>query len=283
VAVSEGSPSSPPPSPGLFRQQALEQLDAAGRLDTLMKVTSPRLWIGLGVLVAAIAAAAVWSVLGAAQVTVTLNGVLNTPDGLVVLNAPATGTITSLDNAPDLELQPGQTFGEVLTSDGALMPLRAITGGVVTDWVVNLGAYVRTGAPIASMFPGGGDLLALMYTSETTARMVAPGMRVDVAPDRGSTALYGSIIGRVLNVESSSTISAQRLTLLEGGNQQAQSAQGKGPFTEVDVQLQADPYSDSGYRWTSGSGPPYSLEPGTTLVGTVIISRQSPISVIFGG
>lgn len=281
--MSDQSPSSPSSGPGLFRRQALEQLDAPGRLDTLMKVTSPRLWIGLGLVVIVIAAAIVWSVLGAAKVTVTLSGVLNNPGGLVVLNAPATGTLTSLDNVPDLELQPGQTFGEVLTSSGSLMPLRAITGGIVTDWMVDLGTYVHAGTPVASMFPGGGYLLALMYTSETTARMVAPGMQVDVTPDRGSTALYGSMVGHVLTVESSAVLSPRRLALLESGNQQSQSVQGGGPFTEVDVQLQADPYSVSGYRWTSGSGPPFALEPGTTLIGTVIISRQSPISMIFGG
>jgi hypothetical protein len=281
--MSEQGPSSPPSGPGLFREQALEQLDAPGRLDTLMKVTSPRLWIALGVLVAALAAGVVWSVLGSAQVTVGLSGVLNDPNGLVVLNAPAAGTITSLDNTPDLELQPGQTYGEVLTGGGTLMPLRAITGGIVTNWMVNRGAYVGSGTPVADMFPGDGNLLALMYTTSTTARMVVPGMRVDVTPDRGSAVVYGSIMGRIQSV-GSSTLSTERLSLLLGDNPQiAQSLQAKGPFTEVDVRLQADPFTASGYRWTQGSGPPYSLEPGTTLIGTAIISRQSPISVIFGG
>ena len=283
-----------PPAPGpqapsdssertMFRQEALEQLGAPGRLDALMRVTSARVWISLAVVVLAIAAAVVWSILGAAKVTVSLNGVLNNPTGLAALNAPATGTLTVLNNVPNLELQPGQQFATILTQSGTSVPVRALVGGVIADWLVSPGAFISAGTPMAKLYPGGANLLALMYTSSATARTVFPGMQVDVTPDQNSTAAFGSIVGQVVSV-GSSNLSTGRLTVLVGGNEQeAASLQSQGPYTEIDVALQTNPLTASGYQWTSGNGPPFSLDAGTTLNGTVIIGRESPSQVLFGG
>jgi len=61
---------------GFFRQSALEKLSTPEKLDQLIKVTSPKAWITLSVVFAALATGIGWSVLGRVSTKLNVTGVV---------------------------------------------------------------------------------------------------------------------------------------------------------------------------------------------------------------
>ena len=58
-----------------------------------------------------------------------------------------------------------------------------------------------------------------------------------------------------------------------------QFAGGGGPFL-VAVALRRDPSTPSGFTWSSGSGPPTTVESGTLVSVQVVVERQRPITLV---
>jgi len=95
----------------LFRQEALERLSSPERLDQLMNVVNPRAWLPLTGLGSLVAVAAVWSIVGRLPLTVTGQGVLLYPRGVVQFQAPSEGTVTKLSIKSGDEIKKGDIIG----------------------------------------------------------------------------------------------------------------------------------------------------------------------------
>lgn len=97
----------------LFREEALERLSSPERLDQLMNVVSPRAWLPLAGLGSLVAVGAVWSVLGRLPLTVTGQGVLLYPRGVVQFQAPSEGTLVSLNIQSGDDVKKGDVIGVI--------------------------------------------------------------------------------------------------------------------------------------------------------------------------
>jgi HlyD family secretion protein len=60
-----------------------------------------------------------------------------------------------------------------------------------------------------------------------------------------------------------------------------QSLLGTGPVTELHLALASDSNSYSGFRWSSGKGPPITLSSGTICTVLVVTREQRPVSLLF--
>jgi HlyD family secretion protein len=56
-----------------------------------------------------------------------------------------------------------------------------------------------------------------------------------------------------------------------------------GPVYEVTVQLQPDPATPSGYRWSSQAGPPRPLSGGTLASADLVLGQQRPMALVLPG
>ena len=81
---------------GLFRQVALDRLSSPERLDSLMRVATPRAWAALVGLAVVVAAALAWGFFGSAPDTVDGSGILVRQGGLLALEAKAAGIVRDL-------------------------------------------------------------------------------------------------------------------------------------------------------------------------------------------
>ena len=54
-----------------------------------------------------------------------------------------------------------------------------------------------------------------------------------------------------------------------------------GPVTEIRVEMDLDPATPSGYRWSSPQGAPIKLSGGTLCVGEIVTRKQKPVSMVF--
>jgi HlyD family secretion protein len=49
---------------------------------------------------------------------------------------------------------------------------------------------------------------------------------------------------------------------------------------EIHVDLQVDPTTVSGYRWSSSSGPPQRIQSGTLSRGSIAVQRRRPVELV---
>src|SRR5687767_1511235 len=80
----------------MFRKAALEQLASPDQLDQLLRVTTPRGWIGLGAISALLIAAIIWGVAGRIAATVTGQGILLQGGRVYGVVSPIAGEVTAL-------------------------------------------------------------------------------------------------------------------------------------------------------------------------------------------
>jgi len=81
----------------IFRKKSLEQLASPERLDELMQITSPRLWIALASIGALLAFSLVWGVFGSIATKVAGTGIILKNGGLFLVSSLGSGQVRSFD------------------------------------------------------------------------------------------------------------------------------------------------------------------------------------------
>lgn len=151
--------------------------------------------------------------------------------------------------------------------------------GTVTELKVFEGAVVAKGAPVVSIATDGEALQAVIFVPTVDGKRVRPGMTVHVSPSTIKKERHGSMIGRIVSVSDYPATSAGMLAVLQNERLvNAYSAEG-APYA-IRVDLEPDPRTPSGFRWTSGAGPEDVVSAGTTLEAEVTVSEDPPVNLI---
>ena len=53
-----------------------------------------------------------------------------------------------------------------------------------------------------------------------------------------------------------------------------------GDQLRVDVKLQSDPATPSGFKWSSSEGPPFGVTRGTLCTATFVLGEERPMSLV---
>jgi biotin carboxyl carrier protein len=271
------------PQASPYRPQAVAAASAPERLDTLLRITPPRLWLALAALVVAIAAAGVWSVLGQAPTLSNGVGVLLPAEGIFQLTATQTGTVTTSLVRRGQAVAVGQRIAVLRGPDGGRSDVRSTVAGTILLLLIKEGSFVTPGTPLAQVIPAGAGDTAELFVPVADDKELVPGMDAEVSPVTAPAAQYGSIRAKVVAV-SRIPFSSDRIRLLVGGNDAlAQDLSSVGPAVEVQLRLARDPRNRSGYAWTSGRGPPYDIDLATLLTGSIVVARGHPVRQLLGG
>lgn len=105
-------------------------------------------------------------------------------------------------------------------------------------------------------------------------------MSARVSPSTVKFELEGYILGRVIRVAELPASREGLLRRLKNAVLVEEILKAGTPF-EVEVELQRDAKTPSGYAWTSGEGPDIRIEPGTLARTEVVVERIHIISLIF--
>lgn len=122
-------------------------------------------------------------------------------------------------------------------------------------------------------------LVVHAYLPIDQGKRVSPGMAATVTPTSIDQQIYGSIRGTVTRV-SDLPMSKQGLQAVLGDETMAAQMIAKGSPIEVRIELAADPTTASGLQWTSSSGPPSRVTPGTTVSSRIVYERVAPIALV---
>jgi HlyD family secretion protein len=151
--------------------------------------------------------------------------------------------------------------------------------GEVLELKVYSGGAVSAGSPIVSIQPISPALEAIVYLPSTQAKEVTPGMEVQVSPSSVRREEFGYMVGKVTFVADYPTTAAALMRNFQNDSL-VQAITQKGPVNELRVELLPDRSSVSGFKWSSGGGPPVTISSGTVCNVNIVTREQQPVSLV---
>lgn len=123
------------------------------------------------------------------------------------------------------------------------------------------------------------EISVLTYLPPQQGKRAKPGMTVYVTPSTVKEEEYGHLLGTIDYV---STFPASQESMLRElqNSKLVESLSRQGPPLMVRVRLQPNPLAPSGLKWSSGLGPPISIDSGTLCKVEAVVRRQSPASLV---
>jgi multidrug efflux pump subunit AcrA (membrane-fusion protein) len=291
----------------LFRQAALDRLSSPERLDDLIEVTTPRLWLvllGAGVL---LLAAVGWGLGGSVPTIVRGQGILIRDASLQTVDAPDAGQVRELLVRVGDDVARDQIVARLVQApDNRTVMVTSTYAGRVLEVRVTEGNVIASGTPLLSLEQPGRPLEAILYLPAGDAKRVGAGMLVQLAPASVKREEYGLLLGRVTGVGAfPATLAGMQRVL--GSEELARSLSANGPPIEVRVALERNAATYSGYQWTStqssladavaawlpsawptwptadldpAPGPPLRLQSGTPATADVFTDERAPIFLL---
>ena len=160
--------------------------------------------------------------------------------------------------------------------------------GRVVELRVKLGEIVERGASLFTVIPnnsadaagGRGDqLTAIVYVPSGEGKQIKVGMRVALSPSVAPREEFGFLIGKVRWVaEVPSTPEGMTYTLKN--KQLVQTLSNNAAPIEIAVDLERDPATKSGYKWSSSHGPDLKLNDGTLAHADVEVRDMPLLSLV---
>ncbi|MGW0416775.1 HlyD family efflux transporter periplasmic adaptor subunit [Streptomyces collinus] len=261
-----------------FRQQALAKLQSPEELDLPVRLARPQGWLALGVTVVVMAAASVWAVTGSVASTVSAQAVLTHGQGSYLLQSPMTGQVTAVLAKEGERLPAGAPVLRVRTAQGDAT-VRAVAAGRVTALAATIGQIIRTGTDVAAVEKvahASDPLYATVYVPAENAAAIPAHAPVDLTVSSVPTERYGVLRGHVRSVDRAAQ-SPQSIAAFLGDSQLGEQFTRKGRPVAVLVTLDRSSATRSGYRWSTGDGPPYRLDSMTLASGSVRLADQRPL------
>ncbi|HKH48067.1 MAG TPA: NHLP bacteriocin system secretion protein [Thermoanaerobaculia bacterium] len=175
----------------------------------------------------------------------------------------------------DLELERRELEAKLKENRQILSP----HAGRVVEMLVNRGDVVSPGTPVLSLEVITEDLVAVLFVPASAGKRVRAGMPVRVSPSTVKREEYGSMLGTVTSA-AAFPATQRGMTKLLGNDALVTKLMEAGPLIQVDVALQQDPSTPTGYRWSSSRGPTLEISSGTLATGDIIVKEDRPISLV---
>jgi HlyD family secretion protein len=157
--------------------------------------------------------------------------------------------------------------------------LLAPAAGRVIEIKVSPGSVLAVGTPVIEIETSGQTLGATIYMPPDRGKDIKPGMLVRVEPTMIAREEYGAIIGTVVAI-SAFPVTPQGMAADLHNDTLVKRFSEKGAPYAAQVRLDADASTISGYRWSSGKGPPVRLSAGTLTRAEVTTREQAPIRLV---
>ncbi|GAA6615666.1 NHLP bacteriocin system secretion protein [Scytonema sp. NUACC26] len=158
--------------------------------------------------------------------------------------------------------------------------------GRVLEVAIAPGQTVSAGSRIASIETEdrNSQLMSVIYLADKDGKQVKPGMSVQVTPSMVKRERFGGVVGKVTQVRSF-PVTNQDISAIIGNENLANSitqslSNSGGAPIQIFAQLEQDPNTFSGYKWSSSKGPELKISSGTSAQVRVQVGEQAPISYV---
>lgn len=177
-----------------------------------------------------------------------------------------------------------ETLNESLeTSDYNIQKstLTAPISGTVLEISFKVGDYLETGSTfcrIVKSEPQTNDYVSL-YVSADGAKKLHEGMQVHIYPSGVSKEEYGYVEGEVVSVADYPSTSQSIMNELNNENVVQAIAYSALTYA-VKVNIEHDPSTISGFKWSSKKGETLELSAGTTCTADIVTESKRPVEVV---
>ncbi|MEL1134036.1 NHLP bacteriocin system secretion protein [Desulfitobacterium sp. THU1] len=153
--------------------------------------------------------------------------------------------------------------------------------GRILEINMTKGSIIKPGDTLATLEQYGDTvkLEAVVYVPAEQGGLLRPGMECQISPTTVNKEEYGYLLGRVNTVAEYPATAQSMLQTLGNENLVALLA-GQGAPLLVKIDLVPDSATESGYRWSSPTGPPMSFQSGTIITSEIITQREKPIQKV---
>ena len=274
-AEATGEPSAADESAGSGPARAA----TTSRYDTLIRITAPSLWLGLGAIVAVIIVAIVWSVAYDLDEGVSGQGVVLPDGGVRSVVFSDAGTLERYTVEPGDEVATGDVVAVVQGADGASDVTATIDGTVMQTSAVP-GAAVEAGHAALVLRPEGQVDVVYAYVPVGEGKAVVPGQDVRLEPVQAGASGLQYFEGTVSSV-TALPVSAAEIGTLAGSPSLGDALTLGEPVLQVLVSLEADPTTTSGVAASNRHGDDQPIPTGSVVEVTVVTRTVHPIDKVF--
>ncbi|MFA7436647.1 NHLP bacteriocin system secretion protein [Castellaniella sp.] len=161
--------------------------------------------------------------------------------------------------------------------------LQAPVDGTVVEFDADVGDQLGTGQIVMRLLPshagGTQPLKAYTFVSNEDGKKIEPGMQAHIMPSTTRLQKDGFIQGTVSSVAKIPSTREGIMRRLKNTAQVDALLKSGAPF-EVELELETDPATPSGFKWSSGVGPDISIDVGTIVAADVVVDRHRVISLV---
>jgi HlyD family secretion protein len=175
----------------------------------------------------------------------------------------------------DLELELRERQARLEESARVVAP----RAGRVLELLVDRGDVVNPGTPLLNLEVSSEDLMAVLFVPASAGKKVQRGMTARITPSTVKREEYGFIQGKVVWA-AEFPASERGMVRLLGNEALVQRLMAEGPPIQVNVALEQDSKTPTGYRWSSSTGPNLRISSGTLAAGSVIVRRERPVALV---
>ncbi len=172
---------------------------------------------------------------------------------------------------------------EQLTTHSVAKTLHA---GTIVEVHKNRGAVLREGDSIALLELDENesesevrDTVVVAYVPSFQGLELRPGMQAHVIPETVREEEYGLMLGEVTAI-SPFPVSSKGMLRVLGNEEWVNTLIRDGAPTMVTIRLHKDADTVSGYRWSSGKGPPTTVNSGAQCVVRIIARHSAPVDLV---
>lgn len=151
--------------------------------------------------------------------------------------------------------------------------------GRVVELMVGLGDVVSEGSSVMTLEAVSEELVAVLFVSAADGKRVREGMTARITPSTVREEEFGYMVGRVQRVAEFPSTARGMVRLLANEDLVSRLME-EGPPIQIEVTLERDRATPTGYRWSSSRGPDLEISSGTLANGSVVVRRDRPIRLV---
>jgi hypothetical protein len=270
----------------LFRQNAINSLNAINDIQGSLKVIQPGYWLIILAFLSILIGVGIWSMYGKVSLIVEGKGIFIPSDKV---QKSETFFVESLKDRE----QAMNSIKEILDRKKELYRDHFLTSVELAqsekEYVIAKeesasplkGSYINIQRPSfkVDVTASSPEMEALVFVGHIEGKRISAGMKVYILPGTLSPYEFGYIVGHITSVSEYPASKEWVYSYLGNMNLVDDFFSGEAPFI-VKIKLDVNAKTKSGLSWTTKNGSPFKIDEGTSVSAKIVYKESHPYQLL---